>query len=158
MALSGTRIPRWRQSTHPHTQVRPFEILLVEDNPGDVRLTTEGLEAGGFSYHLNLARDGVEAFHLLKEGGDPAPDLILLDLNLPRRSGRELLSAIKRDDDLRHIPVVILSTSSRESEVEDVYSLGANCYVTKPLTFDAYVRTVKAIEHFWFDIARLPGR
>lgn len=152
--------PAGGATTRLGAQSRPFEILLVEDNPGDVRLTSEGLQAGSFPYHLSVARDGLEAMAFLKQegrwGGAPRPDLILLDLNLPRKNGREVLTTIKADDDLRRIPVVVLTTSAQDAEVSRSYTLGANCYVTKPLDFDSYVEMVKAIEDFWFEVAQLP--
>ncbi|HEY3116608.1 MAG TPA: response regulator [Chloroflexota bacterium] len=139
---------------------RPVEILLVEDNPGDVRLTTEGLKEGKIRNHLNVVADGVEAMaYLRREGkytGSPRPDLILLDLNLPRKDGREVLAEIKADDVLRRIPVVVLTTSSAEQDIIASYNLSANCYVTKPVDFTTFVEVVKSIEDFWFTIVRLP--
>jgi two-component system, chemotaxis family, response regulator Rcp1 len=139
---------------------RPVEILLVEDNPGDVRLTAEGLREGKIRNNLSVVGDGIEAMAFLhREGqyGDaPRPDLILLDLNLPRKDGREVLAEIKVDEDLRRIPVVILTTSSAEQDIVRTYDLAANCYVTKPLDFEAFVEVVKSIEEFWFSIVRLP--
>ena len=139
---------------------RPVEILLVEDNPGDVRLTAEGLREGKIRNNLRVVGDGVEAMAFLRHEGKyadaPRPDLILLDLNLPRKDGREVLAEIKSDDDLRRIPVVVLTTSSAEQDIVRSYDLAANCYVTKPLDFEAFVEVVKSIEEFWFSIVRLP--
>lgn len=145
----------------PASASRPVQILLVEDNPGDVRLTTEGLREGKIHNHLSVVADGVEAMAFLRhEGqhaGSPRPDLILLDLNLPRKDGREVLAEIKADDDLRRIPVVVLTTSSAEQDIMASYDLSANCYVTKPVDFAAFVDVVRSIEDFWFTIVRLPG-
>jgi CheY-like chemotaxis protein len=139
---------------------RPVEILLVEDNPGDVRLTAEGLREGKIRNNLSVVGDGIEAMAFLRHEGKysdaPRPDLILLDLNLPRKDGREVLAEIKADDELRRIPVVVLTTSSAEQDIVRTYDLAANCYVTKPLDFEAFVSVVKSIEEFWFSIVRLP--
>ena len=142
------------------TAARPIEILLVEDNPGDVRLTTEALRDAKVRNHLHVVADGVEALAFLRrEGaftGVPRPDLILLDLNLPRMSGRELLERIKQDDAVRHIPVVILTTSQAEQDIVVSYHLRANAYVTKPVDLDQFLKVVGSIEHFWLEIVKLP--
>ena len=139
---------------------RPVEILLVEDNPGDVRLTQEGLHEGKIHNHLSVASDGIEALAFLHRQGKyvdaPRPDLILLDLNLPRKDGREVLAEIKADHDLRRIPVVVLTTSSADQDIERSYDLAANCYITKPVDFQSFVDVVKSIEDFWFAIVTLP--
>ncbi|MBI4213388.1 MAG: response regulator [Chloroflexi bacterium] len=139
---------------------RAVEILLIEDNPGDVRLTEEGLREGKIRNHLSVAADGIEAMAFLRRqgrhAGAPRPDLILLDLNLPRKNGREVLGEIKSDPDLRRIPVVVLTTSSADQDIMASYDLAANCYVTKPVDFDAFVEVVKSIEEFWFSIVKLP--
>ncbi|MBA2245004.1 MAG: response regulator [Gemmatimonadetes bacterium] len=139
---------------------RPVEILLVEDNPGDVRLTREALREGKVRNNLNVASDGVEALAYLRREGQYAgatrPDLILLDLNLPKKDGREVLAEIKQDPSLRHIPVVILSSSPAEQDIIRAYDLHANCYVTKPVDLDQFITVVKSIEDFWFTIFRLP--
>lgn len=139
---------------------RTVEILLVEDNPGDVRLTSEGLREGKISNNLSVVGDGIDAIAFLRREGQfanaPRPDLILLDLNLPRKDGREVLAEIKADEDLRRIPVVVLTTSSAEQDIVRTYDLAANCYVTKPLDFEAFVEMVKSIEDFWFTIVTLP--
>jgi two-component system, chemotaxis family, response regulator Rcp1 len=139
---------------------RPVEILLVEDNPGDVRLTREALKEGKVRNNLNVAQDGVEALaYLRREGrheGAVRPDLILLDLNLPRMDGREVLAAIKADPELRPIPVVILTSSQAEQDIVRAYDLHANCYVTKPVDLDQFITVVKSIEDFWFAIVKLP--
>jgi CheY-like chemotaxis protein len=139
---------------------RPVEILLVEDNPGDVRLTREALREGKVRSRLSVATDGVEAIAFLRRQGEFAdatrPDLILLDLNLPRKDGREVLAEIKADPVLKYIPVVVLTSSKAEEDVLRAYDLHANCYVTKPVYFDQFIRVVKSIEDFWFTIVQLP--
>ena len=139
---------------------RPVEILLVEDNPGDVRLTREALREGKVRNNLHVASDGVEALAFLRKEGPYAaavrPDLILLDLNLPRKDGREVLKEIKADPALRHIPVVVLTSSQAEEDIVRAYDLHANCYVTKPVDLDQFIRVVEAIEDFWFTIVKLP--
>ena len=139
---------------------RPIEILMVEDNPGDVRLAQEALRDAKLRNHLNSVKDGVEALAFLRRDGSysaaPRPDLILLDLNLPRKDGREVLAAIKDDPDLRRIPVVVLTTSSDERDVLEAYDLHANCYVVKPVDLEQFITIVKSIEDFWFEIVKLP--
>ena len=139
---------------------RPIEILLVEDNPGDVRLTIEGLREGKVRNNLHVARDGVEALAFLRREGDFAdavrPDLILLDLNLPRKDGREVLADIKSDPALKTIPVVVLTTSRAEQDVLHSYELQANCYITKPVDLEQFITVVKSIEDFWLTIVTLP--
>jgi CheY-like chemotaxis protein len=141
---------------------RPVEILLVEDNAGDVRLAREGLRECKLLNNLSVAEDGVKALAFLRKQGDyaqsPRPDLIMLDLNLPRKDGREVLKEIKEDDELKCIPVVILTTSKAEEDVIKSYSLHANCYVTKPLAIEQFITVVQAIESFWFTIVKLPPR
>jgi len=141
---------------------QPINILLVEDNPGDVRLTVEALKEGKVHNHLAVAPDGVHALAFLRREGEyrdaPRPDVILLDLNLPRMDGREVLSEIKADEQLRRIPVVVLTTSKAEEDILRSYSLHANCYVTKPVDLDQFITVVKSIEDFWFSIVRLPAR
>jgi chemotaxis family two-component system response regulator Rcp1 len=138
-----------------------IEILLVEDNPGDVRLTKEVLKEGRIHNRLNVANDGVEALDFLHRRGvyaDAKPqDLILLDLNLPRMNGQEVLTEIKNDPELKHIPVVVLTTSSAEEDVVCAYDLHANCYITKPVDLNQFVQVVQSIEDFWLTIVRLPG-
>ena len=139
---------------------RTIEILLVEDNPGDVRLTMEGLKGATASHNLSVVEDGVEAMALLRREGKYAdahrPDLILLDLNLPRMDGREVLAEIKTDEELRRIPVVILTTSDAEDDILKMYDLQANCYLTKPLDLERFLGVVRAIEHFWLNVVKLP--
>jgi chemotaxis family two-component system response regulator Rcp1 len=141
---------------------RPIELLLVEDNPGDVRLTQEALREGKVCNHLHVAADGVEALAYLRREGQYAnarqPDLILLDLNLPKKSGREVLAEIKADPDLRRIPVVILTVSKAEEDVLKSYNLHANCYITKPVDLDQFLGVVKSIEDFWLTVVVLPPR
>jgi chemotaxis family two-component system response regulator Rcp1 len=140
---------------------RPVEILLVEDNPGDVRLTREALREGKIRNNLSVVPDGVEALAFLRrEGryaGSPHPDVILLDLNLPRKSGREVLAEIKSDSQLRRIPVVILTTSADEQDILRAYELHANCYITKPVDFEQFITVIQAIENFWLTVVTLPG-
>jgi chemotaxis family two-component system response regulator Rcp1 len=139
---------------------RPVEILLVEDNPGDVRLTREALREGKVRNNLYVVSDGVEALAFLRRQGqhiDAArPDLILLDLNLPRKDGREVLQDIKSDPALRHIPVVVLTSSQADQDIIRAYDLHANCYVTKPVDFEQFIHVVRTIENFWFSIVKLP--
>ena len=143
------------------TASEPVEILLVEDNPGDHRLTQEALKEGKVHHKMSWARDGVEALDFLKRRGDhaaaPRPDIILLDLNLPKMDGREVLSAIKQDPDLRSIPVVVLTTSKAEEDVLRSYQLHANCYVTKPVDLDKFIVVVQSIDRFWLTVVTLPG-
>ena len=140
---------------------KPIEVLLVEDNPGDVRLTQEALKNGKVINHLSVVSDGVEATDFLFRRGKfdqaPRPDLILLDLNLPRKNGREVLKEIKDDPDLRRIPVMVLTTSSAEQDLQKAYNLHANCYVTKPVDLDQFLAVVRSIENFWFKIVTLPS-
>jgi CheY-like chemotaxis protein len=139
---------------------RPIEILLVEDNPGDVRLTIEGLKEGKVRNNLHVAKDGVEALAFLRrEARYPdavRPDLILLDLNLPRMDGRQVLSEIKADPQLKTIPVVVLTTSRAEQDVLHSYQLQANCYITKPVDLEQFITVVRSIEDFWLTIVTLP--
>ena len=139
-----------------------IEILLVEDNPADVRLTTEVLKDAKLCNTIHVARDGVEALQYLRREGTledvPPPDLILLDLNLPRLDGRDVLVQIKNDPVLKRIPVVILTTSDAEQDILRSYELHANCYITKPVDLDQFVKVVQSIEDFWFSIVRLPPR
>ncbi len=141
---------------------KPVQILLVEDSPGDVRLTMEALREGKICNNLFVVRDGVEALEFLRQQGEhaqaPRPDLILLDLNLPRMDGRELLAEIKGDAALQQIPVVILTTSKAEQDIMRAYSLHANAYVTKPVGLDQFAEVIDAIEDFWFTIVMLPPR
>ena len=144
----------------PHL-VKPIEILLVEDNPGDVRLTIEALKEAKVINHLTVLKDGVEALAFLRRqapySAAPRPHLILLDLNLPRMDGREVLAAIKADDSVKHIPVVVLTTSQDEQDVLKSYNLHANCYISKPVDLDQFVRVVRSIEDFWLGIVVLPA-
>ena len=137
---------------------RPIEILLVEDNPGDVRLTIEALRESKVHNNLHVARDGVEALAFLRREDPHAirPDLVLLDLNLPRKDGREVLADLKADPQLHTIPVVVLTTSRAEQDVLRTYELQANCYITKPVDLDQFITVVKSIENFWLTIVTLP--
>ena len=140
--------------------VREIEILLVEDNTGDVRLTIEALKDGKIHNHLSVASDGEEALAFLRRQGQyakaPRPDLILLDLNLPKKDGREVLMEIKQEEDLKRIPVVVLSISTAEKDILKTYDLHANCYINKPVDFDQFINVVKSIEDFWFTVVKLP--
>jgi two-component system, chemotaxis family, response regulator Rcp1 len=140
--------------------MRPVEILLVEDNPGDVRLTQEVLKEGKLRNTLSIVNDGVEALAYLRHEGAYAnavrPDLILLDLNLPGKDGREVLAEIKIDKNLKRIPVVILTTSEAERDIFHTYELHANCYITKPFDLEQFIQVVQQIESFWLTIVKLP--
>jgi len=142
------------------TEGKTIEVLLVEDSPGDVRLTKEAFREVNEAVHVNVAADGVEAMAFLKRlenyADAPRPDLILLDLNLPKMDGREVLARIKSDDDLKTIPTVILSTSEAAADIEKSYELHANCYLSKPVLFDAFDSLVKNINEFWLTEATLP--
>jgi two-component system response regulator len=145
-----------------YTLDRSLEILLVEDNPGDVRLTIEALKEEGIYNDLHVVRDGVEALEFLYRQGQyhdaVRPDLILLDLNLPKKDGREVLAEIKADADLGSIPVVILSTSDSAEDILKAYQLHANCYITKPVELDDFFTAVQAIARFWFKTVQMPPR
>ena len=140
---------------------RPVELLLVEDNPGDARLTAEALKEGSVPSNLAVVEDGVQALaYLLREGkyaDAPRPDLILLDLNLPKKDGREVLAEIKTHRDLKRIPVLVLTTSEAEEDVHRAYELHANCYVAKPVDLDRFMIAVRSIETFWLSTVRLPS-
>ena len=144
-----------REKTAP-----PVEILLVEDNPGDVRLTKEALKEGKVYNNLHWAKDGVEALEFLRRQGKhanaPRPDIILLDLNLPKKDGREVLALIKNDADLKQIPVVVLTTSEAEEDVLKSYELHANCFVTKPVDLEKFIHVVQSIDRFWLTVVTLP--
>jgi CheY-like chemotaxis protein len=139
---------------------KPIDILLVEDNPGDVRLAQEALKDSKVRNNLFVVRDGVEAMAYLRREGKYAdavrPDLVLLDLNLPRKDGREVLAEIKGDVDLRRIPTVILTVSKDEADVLRTYNLHANCYITKPIDLGEFIKVVRSIEDFWLTIVKLP--
>jgi len=139
----------------------PIQILLVEDNPGDVRLTREVLKDGRIDNTLNVVEDGVEAMAFLRHEGAYADakqqDLVLLDLNVPKKDGREVLAEMKADPVLRRIPVIILTTSSAEIDILGAYDLHANCYITKPVDLDQFTKVVRSIEEFWLSIVKLPG-
>lgn len=139
-----------------------IEILLVDDSPGDVRLTREALREGRVPNRLHVARDGVEAMQFLRREGPfaaaPRPDLVLLDLNMPRKDGREVLAEIKADAELRTIPVLILTTSQSDRDVLRSYELHANCYLVKPVEIDDFFRVVRSIDGFWLTVVRLPSR
>jgi two-component system, chemotaxis family, response regulator Rcp1 len=139
---------------------RPVEILLVEDNAGDVRLTREIFKEGKILNHLHVVGDGVAALAFLRQEGPykkaVRPDVILLDLNLPKKDGREVLADIKVDPHLKHIPVVILTTSEAEQDINQVYNLHANCYITKPVELDQFITVIRSIEQFWLTVVKLP--
>lgn len=141
-------------------QCKLINILLVEDNPGDVELVREALSEGKLCNKLHVVSDGIEAIRFLRSRGEyadaPSPDVILLDLNLPRKNGREVLNEIKSDPKLQAIPVVVLTSSKEEEDIQRSYSLHANCYVTKPVDFEQFMKVVKSIEEFWFTVVKLP--
>jgi chemotaxis family two-component system response regulator Rcp1 len=141
---------------------RPIEILLVEDNPGDVRLTLEVFKEARMQNNLHVAIDGVEALSFLHREGKyvaaPRPDLILLDLNLPKKDGREVLAEIKTDESLKRIPVVALTTSRSEEDILKTYNLHVNCYIIKPVDFEQFMSVIKGIEGFWLTIVKLPRK
>jgi two-component system, chemotaxis family, response regulator Rcp1 len=144
---------------YSRNNAQPIDILLVEDNPGDARLTQEVLKDSKIRNNLYIVSDGVQAMEFLFRRGEygdtPRPDIILLDLNLPRMDGREVLKAIKMDESLRRIPIIIMTTSDDEYDILKAYNLYANCYITKPVDFQQFVEIVKTIENFWFSIVRL---
>jgi chemotaxis family two-component system response regulator Rcp1 len=139
---------------------QPLEVLLVEDSPGDVRLTKEALKDAKVHINLRVVRDGIDAMAFLMREGEyatvPRPDLILLDLNLPRKDGREVLKEIKENQELKSIPVVILTTSASEADILRSYLLHANCYITKPVNLDGFLTVVKSIDSFWLSVVKLP--
>lgn len=135
---------------------RTLHLLLIEDNEGDILLTQEALSDIALRNSLTVMRDGEQALDYLQNVKNQLPDLILLDINLPRMDGKEFLSRIKTDPALRHIPVVVLTTSSSGRDIKDAYSLYANCYITKPVDFDSFVQVIRAIERFWIQIVQLP--
>ena len=144
-----------------HPKAEPaIEVLLVDDNPGDVRLMIEALKGSKLPMHLSVARDGVEALEFLHREGRyvqaARPKLILLDLNMPRKDGRVVLAEIKADPDLRRIPVVVLTSSGAEDDIAKAYQLNANCYITKPVDFVQFMKQVKSIEDFWLTVVKLP--
>ena len=140
---------------------KPIEVLLVEDNPADIRLTQEALRENKVHNTLWDVRDGVEALAFLRKKGKyahvPRPDLILLDLNLPKKDGRDVLAEVKADEDLKRIPVVVLTTSQAEEDILEVYGLNANCYITKPVDLEQFIKIVKSIEDFWLTVVELPA-
>jgi len=142
--------------------MKSIEILLVEDNPGDADLAREALENGKLCNSLHVVGDGEAAMAFLRREGKyasaPQPDLILLDLNLPRKSGREVLAEIKNDEDLKRIPVVILTSSKAEQDILNTYNLHANCYISKPIDLDQFLKVVQAIKEFWLTIVKLPPK
>ena len=142
------------------TNAQPLEVLLVEDSPGDVRLTKEALKDAKVHINLRVVRDGIDAMAFLMREGEyataPRPDLILLDLNLPRKDGREVLREIKENQELKSIPVVILTTSASEADILRSYLLHANCYITKPVNLDGFLTVVKSIDNFWLSVVKLP--
>jgi CheY-like chemotaxis protein len=141
-------------------KVMPIDVLLVEDSPGDVRLTQEAFREANRAIHLHVAVDGVEGMAFLKQTGKyakaPRPHIILLDLNLPKMDGRELLALIKEDENLKSIPTVILTTSEAEADIVKSYQLQANCYLSKPVQLDAFEILVKSIDGFWLNMVKLP--
>ncbi len=145
-----------------HPLLNPIDILVVEDNPGDARLIKEVLNDQKIYNSLFIVNDGVEAMNFLQHKGkykdSPKPDLIILDLNLPKKDGREVLADIKADDDLKRIPVVIMTISQAEADILKSYNLHANCYITKPIDLNQFIKVIKSIEEFWFSIVKLPSK
>lgn len=143
-------------------EISSIEILLVEDNPGDVRLTLEALKEAKVYNKIHTVADGVEALQYLRRGEGYAeavrPDLILLDLNLPRKDGREVLAEIKQDSDLKRIPIVVLTTSNSEEDILRTYDLHANCFITKPVDLNQFMRVIHTIQDFWLTVVKLPSR
>lgn len=141
---------------------RPIEVLLVEDDPADVELTLEVMDRTRLKVQMNVVKDGVEAMEYLRRDGKYTdsirPDLILLDLNMPRKDGREVLREIKADEGLKSIPVVILTTSDSDEDIIMTYATGANCYITKPVGLDQFIKVVRSIENFWFTVVKYPTR
>jgi CheY-like chemotaxis protein len=139
---------------------RPIEILLVEDSPSDTELTVEALKDFKVRNHVSIVQDGVQAMQFLRRQGPyvqaPRPDMIMLDLNLPRKDGREVLAELKGDDDLRTIPIVVLTTSRAEQDILRAYQLNANCYINKPVDFNQFLDVVRSIESFWLFVVTLP--
>ncbi|MDY6833939.1 MAG: response regulator [Chloroflexota bacterium] len=143
-----------------HIQDEPVDILLVEDNIGDVRLTQEAFKEARFNYNLHIARDGIEALSYLRKQGKYKdairPDIVLLDLNMPKKDGRQVLIEIKADDTLKRLPVIVLTTSETTEDIIRSYNLHANCYITKPLKINHFIGVIQTIDEFWLKIARLP--
>lgn len=139
-----------------------IDILVVEDNPGDARLIKEILNENKLYSSLNIVNDGVEAMSFLHNEGkinpSPKPDLIILDLNLPRKDGREVLAEIKADEELKHIPIVIMTISQAEEDILKTYKLHASCYITKPIDLNEFIKVIKSIEDFWFSVVKLPPK
>ena len=144
------------------SDARPVEILLVEDSPGDVRLTQEALKDSKLLNNLHVTRDGVEAMDFLQRKGKyesaVRPDVVLLDLNMPRKDGRQVLKEVKEDEELKRIPIVILTISKADEDIIRTYELGANCYITKPVDLEQFNKVVKAIDNFWFEVVTLPPK
>jgi chemotaxis family two-component system response regulator Rcp1 len=142
------------------SEARPIEILLVEDSPSDTDLTLEALKDFKVRNHVSVVEDGVQALQFLRRKGPhaqaPRPDLIMLDLNLPRKDGREVLAEIKADDDLKTIPIVVLTTSRADQDILRAYQLNANCYITKPVDFNQFLEVIRSIETFWLFVVTLP--
>jgi CheY-like chemotaxis protein len=140
----------------------PIEILLAEDNPGDVKLTRKALESGDIRNNLHVVTDGVETMKFLKQEGEyadaPRPDLLLLDLNMPKKDGRQVMEDMEADPSLRRIPVVVLTSSDAEEDIVRSYELNANAYLTKPVDFDGFVDIVKRLEDFWFEVVKMPPK
>ena len=140
---------------------KTVEILLAEDNPGDVMLTKKALKRGKLANNLHVVTDGVETLQFLRQKGEyadePRPDLVLLDLNMPRKDGQEVLEELQDDPDLRRIPVVVLTSSESEEDIARSYELNANAYLTKPVDFDGFIEIVDRMENFWFKVVKLPG-
>ena len=141
--------------------VEPIHILIVEDNPGDARLAVEALTEGKITNNISIVQDGVEAVSFLRRENEhtdaPRPDLILLDLNLPKMNGKDVLAIIKNDSELKRIPVIILTTSDADQDISATYELQANCYITKPVGFDKFIDVIQSVENFWLSVVKLPN-
>ncbi len=141
--------------------MNPVNLLLIEDNPGDIKLIQETLKENRFLTELTVITDGEEALNFLKRRGEyefePHPDLILLDLNLPKLNGQEILAEIKKDEELKRIPVIVLTSSTEENDIYKSYNLNANCYISKPVDLDNFIKVIRSIENFWLTIVKLPG-
>jgi CheY-like chemotaxis protein len=150
-----------RRDTDAILAMKPADVLLVEDNPSDVRLTREAMKEGRVLTNLHVVGDGQAAIDFLQRKGQyanaPRPDLVLLDLNLPKKSGREVLAEIKNDPSLMTIPIVVLTTSKAEEDIVKTYQLHANCFITKPVDLDKFIAVVQQVENFWLQVVRLPG-
>jgi CheY-like chemotaxis protein len=160
--MSGKNNTATTDETRSDGGERPVEILLAEDNPGDVTLTEKALDRGKIANNLHVVTDGVEAMQFLRQDGEyaavPEPDLILLDLNMPRKEGQEVMAEMQSDPELRHIPVVVLTSSEAEEDIAQSYDLNANAFLTKPVDFDGFIEIIDRLEDFWFQVVKFPPK